>query len=66
VTQVIEHLPSKCEVLSSNPSPAKTKTKQKQLNKTLLTKLRDDQVELEHPKCYSPYVSTVGGLIYLV
>jgi hypothetical protein len=26
---VIEHLPRKCEALSSNPSPAKTTTKKK-------------------------------------
>jgi hypothetical protein len=31
VTQVVEHLPHKCEALSSNPSTAKKEKKKRQL-----------------------------------
>jgi hypothetical protein len=34
VAQVVEHLPRKCEALSSNPSPAKKKKKKKKKKKT--------------------------------
>jgi hypothetical protein len=33
VVQVVEHLPSKCEALSSTPTTAKTNKKQKQKQK---------------------------------
>jgi hypothetical protein len=33
VSQVVEHLPSKCEALSSNPSTAKKKKKKKEKRK---------------------------------
>jgi hypothetical protein len=35
VAQVVEHLPRKCEVLSSNPSMGKTEPKNKNHKKTV-------------------------------
>jgi hypothetical protein len=41
VSQVVEHLPSKCEALSSNPSTAKKKKKKKKKEKNPISDRKD-------------------------